>query len=55
MRVDDALYGSCWVGFVLAGECSQTSNRVCLKVGRDISEQEAKLKGYRHGKIVPHN
>lgn len=37
----------CWTGFVLVGECPGeefgNTNRECKKVGRDISEEDAKL------------
>lgn len=32
----------CWKGFVLYGTCNQTATTQCLKVGRDISPEEAK-------------
>eukprot|EP00041_Stephanoeca_diplocostata_P014773 m.278972 g.278972 ORF g.278972 m.278972 type:complete len:425 (+) comp19794_c0_seq1:186-1460(+) len=31
----------CWKGFVLYGTCNQTATTQCLKVGRDISPEEA--------------
>eukprot|EP00045_Choanoeca_perplexa_P006286 m.53432 g.53432 ORF g.53432 m.53432 type:complete len:439 (+) comp13562_c0_seq2:71-1387(+) len=31
----------CWKGFVLVGKCTQTESPVCMKVGRDISPEEA--------------
>ena len=42
---------SCWVGFVLAGQCTQQDTPVCLKIGRDISEDEARK--HKPGSIVP--
>eukprot|EP00053_Salpingoeca_punica_P008564 m.76670 g.76670 ORF g.76670 m.76670 type:complete len:421 (-) comp14652_c0_seq2:368-1630(-) len=41
----------CWRGFVLVGKCSEEENPRCLKVGRDISEEEAKK--YPKGDIRP--
>ncbi len=32
----------CWEGFVLTGQCTQTTDRKCLLVGRDISEHDAR-------------
>eukprot|EP00048_Salpingoeca_helianthica_P000934 m.45178 g.45178 ORF g.45178 m.45178 type:complete len:385 (-) comp10984_c0_seq1:180-1334(-) len=33
---------NCWKGFVIFGNCTQTSNTLCKKIGRDISPEEAK-------------
>ena len=34
---------SCWVGFALVGSCTETSTPRCLKIGVDISVEEAKF------------
>lgn len=33
----------CWTGFALVGHCTQNSTPKCLKVGRDISEEDAEI------------
>eukprot|EP00037_Helgoeca_nana_P021106 m.212158 g.212158 ORF g.212158 m.212158 type:complete len:498 (+) comp25520_c0_seq1:63-1556(+) len=45
----------CWVGFVLSGHCTQNTTTTCLKVGRDISEEEAAQwpKGRVHPPTTP--
>lgn len=40
---------NCWLGFVLVGNCTEQSNTQCLKVGRDISVEEAA--GHLHGNV----
>eukprot|EP00040_Diaphanoeca_grandis_P017010 m.88270 g.88270 ORF g.88270 m.88270 type:complete len:505 (+) comp26174_c0_seq1:225-1739(+) len=41
----------CWIGFALVGDCNQTHSPTCLKVGRDISVEDAEK--WPKGSVTP--